>query len=1074
MMRSRSNLKSLFDHFFPKAIIFAEVIIQQLALSRKSLSGKLSVRKKRLHHLQNYHRRAIKAGESAEYEKAFSSLNVIAHEGVALLKTAQKGMLGKHSISDEDLKKASSAANELLQLEAEWRRKASEIPPFRIQVTDAALKSEKSESKLDFYDAALRQEALDSGFWDEEWYLSQYYGSYRLKKSELKGSRLFPLDYYLTEGWKLGHEPCAEFPLHIDEAQIGCSKLEYFLKTLRFSEYAFETNPWIPSAETIANYQSHRVGRKSDKVVYCCILESDEDLVQPYQIDFSWDYICFTDHLSPGQIGVWEIRPLKERQEDATKTEVWYKIHPHLVLPDYKESLYLGNHLNVLSSYLFDSIQVSEVSLLLSQHPLGSTVQEVIESRLSLEGLTQHEVENLEDLRRLYKREAFPYEFGLADTQWIYRRHEDVSVQKLMAAWWQLVTETGGSDELSLPYVCREFNYALDEHLIGGCGVQYMDFWQFKNLKSTEQTKVEEFAPVDLSKIPYLQPAFASNNIASVFSTNEAFIPYLAITIFSLIQNRSENYNYDIIILSRDVPETAFEKILKLAEGRSNVSIRLYNTTALIETVPTSLFYIEGRVPVETYNKCFITEILRGYDRCLYLDSDLLIRGDVQELHDMDLKGNSIGASVNIANVYAAYYHRVKKGKLFHEYLTKDLGIADHSKYFQAGVLVLDMKKLESLNLRALAIQALKKIKTPIFFDQCLFNSIFYQDTCDFSTTWNHVWYMQPYSYLRGAVKDSVFFDYARGRLAPKIIHYAGKNKPQSKLGWALSDQFWDYAYDSPFLEDIKKDVLAKDNEVSKALAVAKDREWYKVKPRVLVHLHLYYTDQLGVMIEKLKSIHQCDFDLFVTMVEKDFAVEAKILAQWKNAKILIVQNAGYDVYPFLQVLNEVNITHYDYILKVHTKNLRDAKKGKVYGIQVPEYRWRDELLYALLGSKKIFAEHLRQLESDLTLGCIGAGRFIFSTENHQEEEKYQLAKWRKKSGITGGTHYIGGTMFLARAYPFERVKGLNLHAADFASESMTTKDHKNTAHIFERLFGLIIESEGFEIRPGAPMAGES
>jgi hypothetical protein len=53
----------------------------------------------------------------------------------------------------------------------------------------------------------------------------------------------------------------------------------------------------------------------------------------------------------------------------------------------------------------------------------------------------------------------------------------------------------------------------------------------------------------------------------------------------------------------------------------------------------------------------------------------------------------------------------------------------------------------------------------------------------------------------------------------------------------------------------------------------------------------------------------------------------------------------------------------------------------------------------------------------------------------------------------------------LARAYPFERLKGVNMQPEDFESRQMGTKDYKNKAHIFERLFGIVIENEGFDIR---------
>jgi hypothetical protein len=135
-----------------------------------------------------------------------------------------------------------------------------------------------------------------------------------------------------------------------------------------------------------------------------------------------------------------------------------------------------------------------------------------------------------------------------------------------------------------------------------------------------------------------------------------------------------------------------------------------------------------------------------------------------------------------------------------------------------------------------------------------------------------------------------------------------------------------------------------------------------------------------------------------------------------------------------------------------------------VYGIKVPGYQWRDDLLNAILASKEVFARNLARFSEDKNLGCVGAGKFIFSTLENSEEQTYTLAKWREKCGVAGGYHYVGGSMFLARAYPFERLKALNMQPKDFESAHIGTKDHKNRAHIFERLFGIVIENEGFKI----------
>jgi lipopolysaccharide biosynthesis protein len=918
--------------------------------------------------------------------------------------------------------------------------------------------------------AALRQEVLESGLWNEKWYLSHYYEQFRESKNRRpRDECFFPLDYYLQEGWKLGHEPSELLPLQIDEKSVGCSKLEYFLKRLRFDGYQFDANIWIPSDERIETYTEQKRKRNATKVMYTCIAQGYDVLMQPYFIADDWDYVCFTDDealVAEGTVGVWDVRPMVEVRASGVRTNRWHKMHPHKLFPLHEESIYVDGNINIISSYLFDQIETRDTPILLPQHFIRNCVYQEIEILLNRAVTSEEDKALLSSHRQFMQKEGFPEGYGLGENNVIYRRHHDPLILKMMDDWWTFYSTYSSRDQASLAYVFWKNGLSLRDRQIPNCRINFRDFWVMKHCPDMPAAALPKpVATSSNAKIPSLSPAFERDNIGVVFSTNETFIPYLGIAVYSLIQNTNPTYNYDIIILSSGIPDAAFAKVVALADGHDNVSIRLYDTTPLINSIPKELFHVEGYVPVETYNKCFITEILTGYDRCAYLDSDILVVGDVQELHDIDLKGRAIGASVNVANVNAAYCKKVIKGRQFDEYLTQDLGVLDHTRYFQAGVVVLDMKRLYQMDLRSRTLETLRRVPKPIFFDQCIFNSIFYDDVHFFSTRWNHVWYMQQYSYLRGSVPDEVFFDYASARTEPKIIHYAGKDKPQSKLGWVLSDHFWKYAYASPFFDDIKQDVVTRGTEVAEVITASPDSDWYRVKSRLLVHVHLYYHDQVEVMLQALSNISQCDVDLFVTVVENDPAISKRILSQWKDAHILLLPNVGYDVYPFLHVLNQVRLADYDFILKLHTKNARQPGQDEVYNIKVPGYQWRDELINALLGSREIFEQNLERLVDDKSLGCLGAGQFIFSTEENNEERNYSLAEWRERCGLTGGTHYVGGSMFLARAYPFERLKSIRIRPQDFEAKQMATKDHKNKAHIFERLLGLVVENEGFEIR---------
>ena len=92
---------------------------------------------------------------------------------------------------------------------------------------------------------------------------------------------------------------------------------------------------------------------------------------------------------------------------------------------------------------------------------------------------------------------------------------------------------------------------------------------------------------------------------------------------------------------------------------------------------------------------------------------------------------------------------------------------------------------------------------------------------------------------------------------------------------------------------------------------------------KLLVHLHLYYQDQTDYFLDRLSNI-TVPFTLIVTMTDENAEIRKKILVKFPDARIITVENSGYDVYPFFQAMKLFDLSSFDYILKIHTKNCRD------------------------------------------------------------------------------------------------------------------------------------------------------
>ena len=64
--------------------------------------------------------------------------------------------------------------------------------------------------------------------------------------------------------------------------------------------------------------------------------------------------------------------------------------------------------------------------------------------------------------------------------------------------------------------------------------------------------------------------------------------------------------------------------------------------------------------------------------------------------------------------------------------------------------------------------------------------------------------------------------------------------------------------------------------------------------PNIAIHLHLHYVEQLDDILRLLHFLDGTQYDLFVTVTERNDAVKQQILAFKPEAKILLVPNLGY------------------------------------------------------------------------------------------------------------------------------------------------------------------------------------
>ena len=278
------------------------------------------------------------------------------------------------------------------------------------------------------------------------------------------------------------------------------------------------------------------------------------------------------------------------------------------------------------------------------------------------------------------------------------------------------------------------------------------------------------------------------------------------------------------------------------------------------------------------------------------------------------------------------------------------------------------------------------------------------------------------------------------------------KNYDLNKIGELSYELYKKYFTENAYFKHVQSIIETKTSNIKKYPQNKKDI-------KLLVHLHLYYQDQFDWLAKKLKNI-TTNYDLYVTLVDENKNIIEKI-KQFKNdAHIIQVNNIGYDVYPFYQVLQNVNLDDYDYVLKIHTKADRNNQPWKFKDILYKGPDWRNDLINPLIGSKFLFNRALNKFKKNY-IGMVGCANLLRKIEYKPQIPNTE--KLCKKMGIEYCTaDFISGTMFMIRANilkPFQKTK---FETIEFVSANQTG-DGGSLAHSCETMFGILVHDCGYK-----------
>ena len=282
--------------------------------------------------------------------------------------------------------------------------------------------------------------------------------------------------------------------------------------------------------------------------------------------------------------------------------------------------------------------------------------------------------------------------------------------------------------------------------------------------------------------------------VVPVFLTiNSAYAPYAAAAIHSLTQHANPNRYYKVIILHDGLNLVNRWRLRNLVTRNVALQFKKMSRSLYLKAV---VAYCTRRKrgaadffsAAVYYYRAFIPLLFPIYKKAVYIDSDVILRGDIGELFDIELGDNVLAAMVD---------PKVSAIPEFRDYVDNAVGVP-HDEYVNSGVQVMDLRKMRKMKYLSTMIEMMRKYDADLVApDQDYLNVILRGKILFLDPVWN----AEPVKDLPRNVK---------------LVHFNLFNKPWHYKGVPCERIFWAAAKGTGFTGDLKRQLAAFDEKKQK------------------------------------------------------------------------------------------------------------------------------------------------------------------------------------------------------------------------------------------------------------------
>jgi len=308
-----------------------------------------------------------------------------------------------------------------------------------------------------------------------------------------------------------------------------------------------------------------------------------------------------------------------------------------------------------------------------------------------------------------------------------------------------------------------------------------------------------------------------------LYCTDANYWMALYVSLYSLLKNNLDS-KFKVFIISDSKDETFFNNLAFLKDFNNLIEVQhIQPDLSHLKNVPVSQY-----ITIASYYRILLSHLLpENIKSILYLDCDTIIESSISEIFGKNIDNYALSAATDC------------------EYIKNNirLNLPKDAKYFNSGVLLINLEKWRSTNVEDRLFAYIKKdLENIIYHDQDILNAVLYNEWAEFNLKFN----FQEFN------SKKISFAKKYPNVRPSIIHFLGKPKPWFYMSvYPHKKRFWAYLKETPY-----RDYREPDRNFKK---------WVAKKPKL--HRLLKMTKKIFVR----KEDHKLTFKYFLFFLQNLF-----------------------------------------------------------------------------------------------------------------------------------------------------------------------------------------------------------